>query len=303
MKKGKTYYLLLLLLVTFFWGLTFPLINNSLYYIGPVGFLALRFFISAAIMLPFILRRKSENIRLTVKYSFIAGFLLFVGYYFQTVGLVYTTPAKSGMITGLYVVLLPLISYTYLKKNVSRVDVIASVLAFSGLIIMSLNSGGNSGVQFGDLLTLICAVGYAYQIAYVSKHSSEIDSLSFTFFQLLFVAVFSVIALPTFEPYKFELNTYVIFTVIFTAFFAGILAYYISNRALIYVEPSAAGVIFVGEPVFAAIFSVILTHEQLGIYIITGGSLMVFAMFITTFYRYISEKRLKSAAQLRDSLP
>lgn len=291
MNRGKTYYLLLLLLVTFFWGVTFPLIKVSLQYIGPVDFLALRFSVSAAIMLPFVLLRKGGNTRLTVRYGFIAGLLLFAGYYFQTVGLVYTTPAKSGIITGIYVVLLPLISYTYLKKRASRIDVIASVIAFAGLIIMSLSSVGDAGVQLGDILTLICAVAYAYQIAYVSKHSGEVDSVNFTFFQLLFVAVFSLIALPTYEPYLFELNTYVIFTVLFTALFAGILAYYVSNRALIYVEPSAAGIIFVGEPVFAAISSVMLNVEQIGPYIIAGGSLMVSAMFITTFYRYVSEKR------------
>lgn len=295
MTRGKTYYLLLLLLVTFFWGITFPLIKVSLQYIGPVDFLALRFFVSAAIMLPFVLVRKMENIRLTAKYSFIAGLLLFLGYYFQTVGLVYTTPAKSGIITGIYVVLLPLISYTYLRKKAGRIDVLASVVAFAGLIIMSIGSVGNAGVQFGDVLTLICAVAYAYQIAYVSKHSGEVDSVNFTFFQLLFVSVFSLIAIPTYEPYLFELNSYVIFTVVFTAFFAGILAYYVSNKALIYVEPSAAGIIFVGEPVFATLTSVVLNVEQIGIYIIAGGSLMVSAMFITTFYRYLSEKKKRKA--------
>lgn len=303
MIRGKTYYLLLLLLVTFFWGVTFPIIQVSLQFIGPVSFLAIRFAVSAGIMLPFVLVRKRENMRNTVKYSLIAGFLLFLGYYFQTVGLVYTTPAKSGIITGLYVVLLPLVSFTYLKKKVSRIDIIASMIAFSGLIIMSIGSGNSSRIQTGDLLTLVCAVAYTFQIAYVSKRSHEVDSVYFTFFQLLFVSVFSFAAIPTFEPYKFTINAYVVFTIIFTALFAGILAYYVSNRALIYVEPSAAGVIFVGEPVFAVISSVVITGEILGSYIIAGGSLMIIAMFITTFYRFMSERKLRPGPQETESLP
>lgn len=303
MNKGKTYYLLLLLLVTFFWGVTFPLIKNSLNYIGPVDFLAVRFLISSAIMLPLILTRKQENLRKTLKYSLVAGFLLFAGYYFQTVGLLYTTPAKSGIITGLYVVMLPLISVTYLKKRVNRIDLLASVIAFSGLIIMSIGSFGNTEVQLGDLLTLLCAIAYALQIAYVSKTSPEIDSVNFTFYQLLFVSIFSLAALPTVTPFKFTINLYVIFTIVFTAFFAGILAYYVTNRALIYVEPSAAGIIFVAEPVFAAISSVFLAGEKLGIYVIMGGSLMVFAMFATTFYRYMEEKRVSGKVYDKESLP
>lgn len=296
MKPGKTYYLLLLLLVTFFWGITFPLIKNSLQYIGPVDFLAVRFSVSAALMVPLVVKRGRPHSRKTLTYGLVAGFLLFLGYYFQTVGLMYTTPAKSGIITGLYVVLLPLISYTYLRIRTERSDVIASVIAFAGLIIMSAGELGNSTVQYGDLMTLVCAVAYAYQIAYVSKHSPEIDSVHFTFYQLLFVSLFSIAALPTYEPYRFVLNSYVIFTIIFTAVFAGVFAIYITNRALIFVEPSAAGVIFVGEPVFAAIFSVILTHDYLSYYTIGGGSLMVFAMFIITYRKYITEKNRKRNA-------
>lgn len=296
MKPGKTYYLLLLLLVTFFWGITFPLIKNSLQYIGPVDFLAVRFSVSAALMVPLVVKRGRPHSRKTLTYGLVAGFLLFLGYYFQTVGLMYTTPAKSGIITGLYVVLLPFISYTYLRIRTERSDVIASVIAFAGLIIMSAGELGNSTVQYGDLMTLVCAVAYAYQIAYVSKHSPEIDSVHFTFYQLLFVSLFSIAALPTYEPYRFVFNSYVIFTIIFTAVFAGVFAIYITNRALIFVEPSAAGVIFVGEPVFAAIFSVILTHDYLSYYTIGGGSLMVFAMFIITYRKYITEKNRKRNA-------
>lgn len=293
MNRGKTYYLLLLLLVTFFWGVTFPIISTSLKFIGPVDFLALRFSVSALLMLPFILRKKPENFGKTVRYGFVAGLLLYFGYYFQTVGLVYTTPAKSGIITGLYVVLLPLVSYTYLKKRAGRIDIIASMIAFAGLIIMSAGEVQNTSVQIGDMLTLVSAVAYTYQIAYVSKHSAEIDSTHFTFYQLLFVAVLSAATIPTFDPYRFQINAYVIFTIVFTALFAGVLAIYVSNRALIFVEPTAAGIIFVGEPVFAAVFSVILTGEYLSYFTILGGALMVFAMFAITYQKYASERKAR----------
>lgn len=305
MNRGKTFYLLLLLLVTFFWGITFPIIWNALQYIGPVDFLALRFAVAAAIMVPFTIRRKVGNLKLTIRYSFWAGLLLFLGYYFQTVGLVYTTPAKSGIITGLYVVMLPLVSFTYLKMKVARMEILASAVAFAGLIVMSTGALGNTSVQIGDFMTLICAVAYTYQIAYVSRHSAEIDTVNFTFYQLLFVAIFSAISIPTFEPYVFTLNAFSVFAVVFTAIFASVFAIYVTNRALIFVEPTAAGVIYVGEPIFAALSSVILTGEVLSIYTIIGGAMMVFAMFMITLQKHLKEKNHSpvSEAPLEGKLP
>ncbi len=288
--KNQFLYLGLLLLVTFFWGLTFPLIKNTLTFISPVLFLSLRFLLSALFLLPFLKRRNAFSLN-NVKYGFIAGAFLFVGYYFQTVGLEFTTAAKSGIITGTYVVLIPVISYFYLKKRITRTDTIASAFAFAGLMIMSAGSLENSTVQFGDVLTLICAIGYAFQIAYVSKHSKNLDSAVFTFYQILAVGILSTIAIPTYPQAHEILNYYVIFTIFFTAAFAGVFGYYISTRALIFVEPTTAGIVFVGEPIFAALTSVIINHEVLGLLAILGGGIMVLAMFLTTFGKYVDHKR------------
>lgn len=286
MKRPIIFYMLLLLLATIFWGLTFPLIKTALNYISPVSFLAIRFSVSAAVLVPVAYRLRAQINHATLRLGLIAGVLLFLGYYLQTVGLNYTTSANSGIITGLYVILLPIISFTYLRMKIHTVDVVASVIAFSGLIVMSLSSLSHTGIQFGDVLTLFSAIAYAYQIAYVSKHSHEIDSYLFTFLQIAVVAILSAILIPTFEPYKFSMNWFVIFTILFCALTAGVFAIFVSNRALIYVEPTAAGVIFVGEPVFAALFSVLLIGEKLTSLTLVGGIMMVSAMFLVTFTRY-----------------
>jgi len=294
MNRNTYLYLGLLLLVTFFWGLTFPLIKNTLEFVSPMVFLALRFGLSTAFLVPFLIRKKGIFVRRNVIQGSIAGILLFFGYYFQTVGLEYTTAAKSGIITGIYVVLIPLISYYYLKRRASRYDAIASVMAFSGLIIMSSSALSNSGIELGDILTLFGAVAYAFQIAYLSKYSEGIDSVVFTFYQLLVVAVLSVVFLPTYPSLQIDLNYYAIFTIVFTALFAGTFAMFITTKALIFIEPTAAGVIFVGEPIFAAISAVIINKEVLGPYTLIGGAIMVLAMFITTVDKFISSRRRTS---------
>lgn len=293
----KILYMGLLLLVTFFWGVTFPVIKVALTFIGPGPFLTLRF-LAATIMMAFLLRRgKGLFSPVNIKHGLIAGFLLFLGYYFQTVGLQYTSAAASGIITGAYVVLLPIISFLYLKTKVSAVDVTASVIAFGGLALMSLGSLDNLGTEFGDILTLICAIAYALQIAYVSRYSRGIDSSTFTFYQIAAVTVFSAISIP-FTPGGFgTINNYVVFALIFTAIFGSVFGYYVSTVALIYVEPTAAGIIFVGEPIFAALAAVIFAHEKLGIYVVLGGIVMIFAMFLTSYDKY-RQNRKKIKAEI-----
>lgn len=287
----KMLYMGLLLLVTFFWGVTFPVVKDALKYMGPGPFLALRF-LAASVMMAFFLRKGTGFLSLAnIKHGMIAGFLLFLGYYFQTVGLEYTSAAASGIITGAYVVLLPIISFLYLKTKVSGVDIISSVVAFGGLILMSLGSLSNLGTEVGDILTLFCAIGYALQIAYVSKHSRNINSSTFTFYQIAAVTIFSAISIPFTPGGIGTLNLYVVFAIIFTAIFGSVFGYYISTVALIYVEPTAAGIIFVGEPIFAALASVIFAHEQLGIYVIIGGIVMILAMLITTLDKYVRGRK------------
>ena len=289
MESKGLFYILLLLLATISWGLTFPLINLSLQLISPVIFLFIRFLISSIILLPLVGIKKLRTRGGEVE-GIIAGFLLFVGYYFQTVGLKFTTPADSGIITGLYVVIVPLLSYVYLRSKVSRIDWAAVLIAMIGLIILSDGVSGSSSVEYGNILTVICAIGYALQIAYVSKHSSHIDSMKFTFYQMLTVSVFSLITIPTFTIYYDLVSPLVIFTLIFTAIFAGIMGYFLINRALIYVKPEKAGVVLVTEPIFAAIFSYILVDDKIGIYTIIGGAIMISAMFISVIDAYLRSK-------------
>ncbi len=287
----KIIYMGLLLLVTFFWGVTFPVIKVALTFIGPGPFLALRFLAATAMMAALLRKGKGLLSPVNIKHGLIAGFLLFLGYYFQTVGLQYTSAAASGIITGAYVVLLPIISYIYLKTKVSFMDIVASAIAFGGLALMSLGSLGSLGTQFGDILTLVCALAYALQIAYVSKYSRGIDSSTFTFYQIAAVTVFSAISIP-FTPGGFgTINNYVIFALIFTAIFGSVFGYYVSTVALIYVEPTAAGIIFVGEPIFAALAAVIFAHEKLGLYVVLGGAVMIFAMFMTSYDKYRQSRR------------
>ena len=123
--KGKIFYFMLLISVVIIWGATFPIMKLSLYYITPTMLLSFRFLLSAAFMLPIILKNKMIVEKKNVVLGITGGVILFIAYYAQTVGLEYTTSSQSGLITGMYVVLLPIISLLYLKIKLNKVDVIA----------------------------------------------------------------------------------------------------------------------------------------------------------------------------------
>ncbi len=287
--RGKIFYFSLLISVVVIWGATFPIMKLSLYYITPTMLLSFRFLLSAALMLPLVLKNKMLVEKKNLVLGIIGGVLLFIAYYAQTVGLEYTTSSQSGLITGMYVVLLPIISLLYLKIKLNKVDVIAVSVGFIGLILMS-SLKFNSVDAFGDLLTFICAIFYGIQTAYVFKYTKFLDSMVFTFYQLLMVGVLSTIFLPfSWEPSGLS-KPIVIFTIVFTALFASFFAILINTRALMYIEPTAAGVVYVGEPVFAVIASILILKEIPTVYIIVGGIIIVLAMLIETVHKYIESK-------------
>lgn len=291
--NNEVRYSFLILISTFSWGITFPLIKISLQYMSPVIFLAIRFAISSLFIFPFV---KDRNFRKGLRQGFTAGFFLFLGYYFQTVGLYYTSPAISGFITGIYIVLVPIIMFLLYSSRISKRDISAVILAFIGLLIITVGEVSNFSLQLGDLLTFICAIGYAMQIIYVARNNT-LDMIKFTFYQMLAVAIFSTLAIPTFPIYIYAFSPILIFTIAFTALFAGVIAYFITNKALVYVKPERASVIMISEPIFAAVFSVILTGVPLSPYTIAGGALMVFAMLISIMLN-ASKKDVKRRASI-----
>lgn len=287
--RGKIFYFMLLISVVIIWGATFPIMKLSLYYITPTMLLSFRFLLSGLLMLPMVIKNKMLVEKKNIILGITGGILLFIAYYTQTVGLEYTTSSQSGLITGMYVVLLPIISLLYLKIKLNKVDVIAVSIGFIGLILMS-SLKFNSADSFGDLLTFICAIFYAIQTAYVFKYTKFLDSMVFTFYQLLMVGVLSTIFLPfSWEPSGL-LKPIVIFTIVFTAIFASFFAILINTKALMYIEPTAAGVVYVGEPVFAVIASILILREIPTLYIIIGGIIIVLAMFMETVHKYIETR-------------
>lgn len=267
---------LTLLLLTFFWGITFPLVKIALDFCSPFLFLAIRFALGTFII-GLIYRKKITFIdKATLKAGIIIGIFLFLGFAFQTVGLKYTAASKSAFITGLFVIMVPPLSVLLVKEKPKLFSLIGVVLALSGLWIMTRPQG--SEFSFGDLLTFLCAVSFSFQVIYVQIYTKKFDFEKLTLVQLLTTTALSIPSMFLFERIKFVYDPNLLSALLVTALFATALGITIQNRMQKDTTATKASVIYTAEPVFAAVFSYLILGEILGWVGIAGAGLILSGM-------------------------
>jgi drug/metabolite transporter (DMT)-like permease len=265
-----------LLAVAAMWGISFVWMKDILDQQDVYSFLVSRFVFAALVMLmihPKLIAKLNRE--LLVKGSVI-GTTLGLGYIFQTLGLERTTPAITGFITGLYVVLTPLIGALILKEKLTIQAWFYVALATIGLGVLSI-SGFSIGA--GELFVLVSAFLFAAHILLLSRWSKSFDAYTLTFVQLATCAVVSGVpaSLNGFvAPPDLQVWAVVIFTAVFATFFAFVIQTWAQAR----ISATKVAVILTMEVVFAAIFSVALGAEPLTLRILVGGSMVLIAMIM-----------------------
>ncbi|OOE10896.1 EamA family transporter [Fictibacillus arsenicus] len=279
-----------LLLVALVWGTTFVIVQKAIAFLEPYSFNTVRFFI-AAILLLFIIYffkrssfRKFKNKNL-LKSGTLLGFWLFLGYGFQTVGLLYTTSSKAGFITGLSVVLVPLFSYALLKQKLNWQIGISSLLAVAGLYLLTIHN--SFSLNIGDGYVLLCAVSFAMHIVFTGKFAKSFDALCLTVIQLFTVSFLSFITAFFTEQWQeifaanMLLKSEVITALLITSLFATALAFLAQTYFQSFTTPARVALIFAMEPVFAAITAFIVLNERLGSKALIGCILILFGMILS----------------------
>jgi drug/metabolite transporter (DMT)-like permease len=251
--------LIALIAVTAVWGITFVQVKHAVAVYPLLPFLALRFGIAALALAPFALRRLGTLGRSGKKAAAIAGGLLAAGYTLQTLGLERTSVSSAGFITGMYVVLTPLLGYLCFRLQVARAAWIGVALATVGLAVLS---GVHAGSAWGDLFVLAGAAVYSLQIVLMERYAPLYDPLAFTLFMMLVAfAGLTVAAVPTFEvPH----GTTVWGALLVTGVFASALAFLIQTWAQRMTSATRTALVFTLEPVWAAIFGFWLAGDRLG---------------------------------------
>jgi drug/metabolite transporter (DMT)-like permease len=267
---------LTLLVLTFFWGITFPLVKIALDFCSPFLFLAIRFALGTLIIAVLYSKKIPSIDKATLKAGIIIGIFLFLGFAFQTVGLKYTAASKSAFITGLFVIMVPPLSVLLVKEKPKLFSLIGVALALSGLWIMTRPKGSEFG--FGDLLTFLCAISFSFQVVYVQIYNARFDFEKLVLVQLLTTTILSVPSMFLFERIKFVYDPNLLFALLVTALFATALGITVQNRMQKDTTATKASVIYTTEPVFAGVFSYLILGETLGLVGILGTGLILSGM-------------------------
>lgn len=265
-----------LIAVAAMWGISFVWMKDILDQQDVYSFLVSRFLVAALVMLvvnPRVITRLDREI---LKKGSVIGTALGLGYIFQTLGLDRTTPAITGFITGLYVVLTPLIAAFVLKERLTIQAWLYIALATLGLGVLSI-SGWSIGT--GEVFVLVSAFLFAAHILLLSRWSKKFDAYALTFVQLATCALVSGIP-ASINGFVAPPDRQVWAVIIFTAVFATFFAFVIQTWAQARISATKVAVILTLEVVFAALFSVLLGAEPLTLRIVLGGSMVLIAMIM-----------------------
>ncbi|HEX5416208.1 MAG TPA: DMT family transporter [Chloroflexota bacterium] len=269
--------------VTLVWGSTFIVVKDGLTGIGPFEFIALRFGIAClALALAFIGRLRALD-RAAWRAGLIIGCFLFLGYAFQTSGLLYTTASRAGFITGLSVLIVPMLARAVLGQPVGRGVLVG--IGFSTAGLWFLSADGSFAFGFGDLLVLGCAVAFAAHIVSISAYAPRHDPIGLAIVQTGVVAVLAGAITLGVEGHPVVPVGSALSAATYTGLLGSAAVLGIQTSVQRYTSASHAALIFSLEPVFAAIFAFIIAGERLGPAGLLGGALILAGMVAAELWR------------------
>ena len=265
-----------LLTVSAAWGFSFIVMKDAIQRQSVNNFLFTRFTLAVIVMIlirPQTIKLFNKDL---LQRGGLAGIFLGLGYIAQTLGLERTGAAITGFITGLYVVLTPLIASFVLKEKITKFTWLCIAVATFGLGLLSIRG---FSVGIGEMFVLASAVLFAAHIIALSKWSSGRDVYAMTVIQLSMCAVLAGIA-SAIEGYSLPPDDGVWGVVIFTAVFATAIAFIVQTWSQVHMSATKVAVILTMEVVFAALFAIVIGGERLTVQTAFGGVLVVVAMYL-----------------------
>ena len=265
-----------LLTVSAAWGFSFIVMKDAIQRQSVNNFLFTRFTLAVIVMIlirPQTIKLFNKDL---LQRGGLAGIFLGLGYIAQTLGLERTGAAITGFITGLYVVLTPLIASFVLKEKITKFTWLCIAVATFGLGLLSIRG---FSVGIGEMFVLASAVLFAAHIIALSKWSSGRDVYAMTVIQLSMCAILAGLA-SAIEGYSLPPDSGVWGVVIFTAVFATAIAFIVQTWSQAHMSATKVAVILTMEVVFAALFAIVIGGERLTLQTAIGGVLVVVAMYL-----------------------
>jgi drug/metabolite transporter (DMT)-like permease len=284
---------LLLLAATFVWGSTFIVIKTALADSSPLVFNAVRMVIAAVVLCVIFFRQLRSLSAGALRAGFEVGTLMWLGYEFQTAGLLYTSASKNAFLTGISVVLVPVLLAIFWRRHVNRYTQAGVAAAFAGLYLLCVPAAqGFSLVALnrGDLLTLACAVAFAFQIIVLGRRAQHYDFSQLVPVEIAVCALWMLVSIPIADRHGFiHFTPAVLWALAITALFGTVACFIVQAWAQRFTPPTHTALIFSLEPVFAGITSYLLIGERLGPRALLGAALILIGVLASELLGRVQE--------------
>lgn len=261
----------------------------SLDYYTPYQVLAVRFAVGAALLgLVFYKKLRQIDQRVLWKGALL-GVLLYSAFALQTVGLQYTTPSKNAFLTGVNVVMVPFIAFILYKRKLDTFELFGAILALLGVAVLSLQ--WSAGVNLGDVLTLGCAVLFAFHIFYTARFVRTEDAILLTLLQMGTAAVIGCVTVGALGQTSFSMEPSGLTAVLYLAVFSTTLAFLLQTVGQKHLSETKAAIILSTESVWGMAFSVALAYEVLTFRMFLGALLIFLAILLSETKPQLFRKR------------
>jgi len=285
---------LLLLLTAIIWGFAFTAQRAGMEFVGPFTFNGIRFLIGSISILPLIFLDNKKNLykinsiaqsstnrsksKILFIYGSVGGLLLYLGASLQQIGIVYTSAGKAGFITGMYVIIVPILGI-FFRNKAGWQRWTGALLSITGLYFLSIK--GSIRINKGDVFVLLSAFFWASHVIAISHFSPKVNALKLAFIQYVLCGILSLITAFLFEYMSWILIIKAWIPILYGSLFSVGIAYTIQIFAQKKANPAHAAIILSLEGVFAVIGGWLILGEFLGFKGLMGCSLMLGGMFLS----------------------
>lgn len=277
MNKTELTHIGILLITSIIWGMAFVAQSVGSHLVGPFTFMAIRSWLGFFVLAPLLLHtlRKVGINRNLVIGSICCGIGLFVGSILQQFGIAYTTTAKAGFITALYMIFVPICSW-FLHKPIHKQIWISVLMSVLGLYLLCFH-GSIAAFNQGDLLMLLAALGFTFQILAVNHFVTKCHPILLSGGQFLFCAIVSTLMMTT-ETITLPAFKQALIPMLYTGIFSTGVAYTLQIIGQKGLNPTVSSLVMCLESVFSALGGWLLLGQSLNIQELTGCSLMFLAI-------------------------
>ncbi|WP_025783789.1 DMT family transporter [Sporosarcina sp. D27] len=267
-----------LLVTAIIWGTGFPVSAIALDYFSPYQILAGRFLIGA-VLLGVVFYKKMLNLSKSVLLKGgLLGVFLYSAFAFQTVGLQFTTPSNNAFLTAVNVLIVPFIAFVLYRRKVSAFELVGAVLAMAGIAFLSLN--GSLSVNPGDVLSLLCAIFFAFHIFYTGQFVRKEDAITLTLVQMAVAAVIACIVIGVKGETAIPITPTSATSLLYLGLFSTTLAFLLQTVAQKHVSETKAAILLSMESLWGMIFSIIMLREIVTAQMLIGAALILLAIIL-----------------------